>query len=103
MAEEPKTKIAAFLSLDHKRRDWTYRRIIIFGVTVACLVWITWAAGWMRVETANTLISSAFNLLLFLITGYVFAGVADDHLRRTAAVSADPENKEAISNPGDKP
>lgn len=71
----------AFFSLDQKRKDWTYRRIVIFGVLFACLIWITWAAGWMRVETAQTMLANGFNCLMVIVTGYVFGGIWDDHLK----------------------
>ncbi|MET4190667.1 MULTISPECIES: hypothetical protein [unclassified Bradyrhizobium] len=74
--------VSDWLSVSDKRRDWTYRRIIVFGIIAIACVWITWAAGWMRVETANTMISNAFNALMVVVTGYVFGAVLDDHLRR---------------------
>jgi hypothetical protein len=79
-----KQSVSDFFSLDQKTRDWTYRRIVIFGALIVCVIWITWAAGWMRIETASPMLANAFNMMMVVICSYVFGAIADDHLRRKA-------------------
>ncbi len=84
--EKLPSKVDDIFSVEAKRKDWKYRRILIFVTCGLCFAWITWAAGWTRVETANSLMSNAFNLLIILIPAYVGAAVTDDYLRnRTKA------------------
>lgn len=64
--------------------DWTVRRRIVIYSLLFCAAEIVWASQWMRMETAPSIISQAFIMATFIIGGYVFGNVVDDHLKRKA-------------------
>lgn len=67
---------------------WTVRRRIVIYSLLFCGGMIIWAAQWVRMETAKDIISQAFLMGTFIIGGYVFGNVVDDHLRRKADAGA---------------
>lgn len=63
---------------------WAWRRRLAITLIVFSCGLIVWAAQWMRVETAMTVIASSFALIGTILTVYVFGAVWDDREKRKA-------------------